>query len=173
MTLAKTISGNKAAYVVIAGKKYEQFAVEMGKHVDYLLVIGTDWKVIPLENMIAGLQGCQVKIISGVKSSDEAKLALATLEQGADGVLLDSSDLSEIKEGYEGSRAIGKRAPGPHTSQGGLGQAGGDGRPGLCGYRQHDGPRRGNAHRLRRRGGYSWCTASQRTAPMWLRVPSG
>ena len=95
--LAKTISGTKAAYVVIAGKKYEQFAVEMGKHVDYLLVIGTDWKVIPLENMIAGLQGSPVKIISGVKSSDEAKLALATLEQGADGVLLDSSDPSEIK----------------------------------------------------------------------------
>ena len=96
--LAKTISGTRAAYVVIAGKKYEQFAVEMGKYVDYLLVIGTDWKVIPLENMIAGLQGSSVKIISGVKSSDEAELALATLEQGADGVLLDSTDLSEIKK---------------------------------------------------------------------------
>jgi 3-dehydroquinate synthase II len=97
IALAKNIEGPKAGYVVIAGKKYEQFAVELGKHVDYLLVIGTDWKVIPLENMIAGLQGVQVKIISGVKSAEEAGLALGTLEQGADGVLLDSSDLSEIK----------------------------------------------------------------------------
>ena len=59
--LARSISGAKAAYVVISGKKYEEFAVEMGRMVDYLLVIGTDWKVIPLENMIAGLQGRAVK----------------------------------------------------------------------------------------------------------------
>ena len=97
IALAKTIPGAKAGYVVIANKKYEQFAVELGKHVDSLLVIGTDWKVIPLENMIAGLQGVQVKIISGVKTAEEAKLALATLEHGAHGVLLDTSDPSEIK----------------------------------------------------------------------------
>jgi len=98
IALAKEIEGCKAAYVIISGKKYEQFAVEIGKHVDYLLVIGTDWKVIPLENMIAGLQGTKVKIISGVKSTEEAELALATMEQGADGILLDTSDLSEIKK---------------------------------------------------------------------------
>jgi 3-dehydroquinate synthase II len=97
IALAKTVEGPKAGYVVIAGKRYEQFAVELGKHVDYLLVIGTDWKVIPLENMIAGLHGTKVKIISGVKSAEEAELALGTLEQGSDGVLLDTSDPSEIK----------------------------------------------------------------------------
>jgi 3-dehydroquinate synthase II len=101
IALAKTIEGPKAGYVVVAGKRYEQFAVELGKHVDYLLVIGTDWKVIPLENMIAGLHGVNVKIISGVKSAEEAELALGTLEQGADGVLLDTSDLSEIKRVQE------------------------------------------------------------------------
>jgi 3-dehydroquinate synthase II len=97
-SIARSISGGRAAYVVIAGKRYEEFAVEMGRIVDYLLVIGTDWKVIPLENMIAGLQGSSVKIISGIKTSDEARLALATLEKGAAGVLLDSPDPSEIKK---------------------------------------------------------------------------
>ena len=95
--LARSLAGAKAAYVVISGKKYEEFAVEMGKLVDYLLVIGTDWKVIPLENMIAGLQGSSVKIISGVKTAEEASLALTTLEKGSAGVLLDSIDPSEIK----------------------------------------------------------------------------
>jgi 3-dehydroquinate synthase II len=98
IALAKTIDGLKAAYVVIANKMYEQFAVEIGRHVNYLLVIGTDWKVIPLENMIAGLQGVKVKIISGVKTAEEAEVALATLEHGADGVLLDTADVSEIKK---------------------------------------------------------------------------
>jgi 3-dehydroquinate synthase II len=97
IALAKSIEGPKAAYVVIANKRYEQFAVEMGKHVDYLIVIGTDWKVIPLENMIAGLQGLKVKIISGVRTAEEAKLVLSTLEKGSDGVLLVTEDPSEIK----------------------------------------------------------------------------
>ncbi|RQW77141.1 MAG: 3-dehydroquinate synthase II [Methanothrix sp.] len=95
--LAKSVSGAKAGYVVIVNKRYEEFAVELGRSVDYLLVIGTDWKVIPLENMIAGLQGVKVKIISGVKTAEEATLALATLETGSDGVLLDTTDISEIK----------------------------------------------------------------------------
>jgi 3-dehydroquinate synthase II len=100
-SLAEIVCGAKAAYVVIANKKYEEFAVELGRQVDYLIVIGTDWKVIPLENMIAGLQGAPVKIISGVKTAEEARLALATLEKGSDGVMLDSPDPSEIKRVME------------------------------------------------------------------------
>ena len=86
-----------AAYVLIKGKEYEKFAVELGKICDHLIVIGTDWKVIPLENLIAALQKHDVEIIAGVKSSSEAKVALETLEKGADGVLLDTSNPSEIK----------------------------------------------------------------------------
>jgi len=87
-----------AGYVVIKNKKYEEFALELGKVCDYLIAIGTDWKVIPLENLIAGLQKLDVQIIAGVRDAEEAKLALETLEHGSDGILLDSDDLSEIKK---------------------------------------------------------------------------
>jgi len=87
-----------AGYVVIKNKKYEQFAVELGKSCDYLIVIGTDWKVIPLENLIAGLQKLDVEIIAGVQNAEEAKLALETLEHGSDGVFLDTDNFSEIKK---------------------------------------------------------------------------
>ncbi len=90
----KTVAG----YVIIKNKKYEEFAVELGKTCDYLVVIGTDWKVIPLENLIAGLQKLDVEIIAGVQNAEEAKLALLTLEHGSDGVLLDTDDISEIKK---------------------------------------------------------------------------
>ncbi len=90
----KTVAG----YVIIKNKKYEQFALEFGKACDYLVVVGTDWKVIPLENLIAGLQKLDVEIIAGVRNFEEAKLALETLEHGSDGVLLDTDDLSEIKK---------------------------------------------------------------------------
>ena len=43
IALSKTVEGPKAGYVVIADKRYEQFAVELGRHVDSLLAIGTDW----------------------------------------------------------------------------------------------------------------------------------
>ncbi len=91
---SKTVAG----YVVIKNKKYEQFALELGKSCDYLVVISTDWKVIPLENLIAGLQKLDVEIIAGVRNAEEAKLALETLEHGSDGVLLDTDNLSEIKK---------------------------------------------------------------------------
>ncbi|MDP2766028.1 MAG: 3-dehydroquinate synthase II, partial [Candidatus Methanoperedens sp.] len=90
----KTVAG----YVVIKNKKYEQFALELGKSCDFLIVIGTDWKVIPLENLIAGLQKLDVEIIAGVQNAEEAKLALETLEHGSDGVLLDTDNLYEIKK---------------------------------------------------------------------------
>jgi 3-dehydroquinate synthase II len=90
----KTVAG----YVIIKNKKYEQFAVELGKSCDYLVVIGTDWKVIPLENLIAGLQKLDVEIIAGVQNAEEAKLALETLEHGSEGVLVDTDNLSEIKK---------------------------------------------------------------------------
>jgi len=98
---AKRLSGEGktiAGFVIIKNKKYEEFALELGKACDYLLVIGTDWKVIPLENLIAGLQKLDVRIIAGVRDSEEAKLALETLEHGSDGILLDTDDLSEIKK---------------------------------------------------------------------------
>ena len=89
----KTVAG----YVVIQNKEYERFAAELGRVCDYLIMVGTDWKVIPLENLIAGLFEEDVKIIAGVRDSEEAKVALETLEHGSDGILIDTDDPSEIK----------------------------------------------------------------------------
>lgn len=86
-----------AGYVVIKNKKYEEFAAELGSICDYIIVVGTDWKVIPLENLIAGLQEKEVDIIAGVRNAEETRLALETMEHGSEGVLLDTDDVSEIK----------------------------------------------------------------------------
>jgi 3-dehydroquinate synthase II len=86
-----------AGYVVIKNKQYEKFAAELGKICDYIIVVGTDWKIIPLENLIAALQELDVKIISGVSDYEETAIAFETMEHGSDGVLLDTDDLSEIK----------------------------------------------------------------------------
>jgi 3-dehydroquinate synthase II len=86
-----------AAFVRLQGKQYERLAVLLGKACDYLVVEGRDWKVIPLENLIAELQGAQVKIIAKAENVDEASVALQTLEKGADGVLIRTDDPSKVR----------------------------------------------------------------------------
>jgi len=93
-----------AGYVEIRGKEYERFVVNIADYCNYVIVIGKDWKIIPLENIIAELQKKEAKVIAGVQSAEEARTAFETLEYGADGVLLDTDDVSEIK------RAVGIRA---------------------------------------------------------------
>ncbi len=87
-----------AAYVEIASKKHEELAAKLGKIADYLILLGKDWTVIPLENIIADLQKEDVKILAAVSTFEEAKLALETLEYGTDGVLLCPDNISTIKK---------------------------------------------------------------------------
>ncbi|HTX43562.1 MAG TPA: 3-dehydroquinate synthase II, partial [Methanocella sp.] len=86
-----------AAFVRLEGKQYERLAVLLGKACDFLVIEGKDWKVIPLENLIAELQGTPVKIIAKAENLDEASVALQTLEKGADGVLIRTDDPSKIR----------------------------------------------------------------------------
>ncbi len=94
-------SKTNAGYVEIRGKKYERFVVDIADYCNYVIVIGKDWKIIPLENIIAELQKKKAKVIEGVQSAEEARTAFETLEYGADGVLLDTGDVSEIKRAVE------------------------------------------------------------------------
>ncbi len=94
----KRIGKIVTAYVEITSKKHEQLARVLGKDVDYLILMGRDWKVIPLENIIADLQKEDVKIIAAVSDHAEAKVALETLEHGTDGVLLCPQEIIEIKK---------------------------------------------------------------------------
>lgn len=87
-----------AAYVEITSKNHEKLASLLGKHADYLILMGKDWKVIPLENIIAELQKEDVKLIAAVTDYEEAKLALETLEYGTDGVLICPHEISQIKK---------------------------------------------------------------------------
>ncbi|MFZ2071913.1 MAG: 3-dehydroquinate synthase II [Halobacteriota archaeon] len=92
---------DNAVYVEIRGKDSEQFAVNLADYCNYVVVTGTDWKIIPLENIIAELQQKEAKVIAGVQSAEEARTAFETLEYGADGVLMDADDISELKRTVE------------------------------------------------------------------------
>lgn len=91
------LSEYDAALVIIEDKSLERLAATAASRVGTVLVVGTDWKVIPLENLIADLQGEDVVLIAGAGSGSEVKVALETLEVGSDGALLDTGDVNEVK----------------------------------------------------------------------------
>ena len=95
---AKNAGKTVCAYIKITDKAHEQLAVELGKIVDYIILIATDWTIIPLENIIADLQKESVKIIAAVKNRDDAKVAMETLEIGTDGVIFEPEEFSQIKD---------------------------------------------------------------------------
>ena len=88
------------AYVRVFNEDFESFAEEAAEDAQYTIVVGEDWTIIPLENLIARI-GDETELIAGVESAAEAKTAFETLETGADGVLLDSDDPDEIRETVE------------------------------------------------------------------------
>lgn len=94
----KNLGQSVAAYIEIIDKDHEQLARKLGKTVDYLILVGKDWTVIPLENILADLQSENVKIIAAVTDEYEAKLALETLEIGTDGVIFEPKDFAQIKK---------------------------------------------------------------------------
>ncbi|MCS7118653.1 MAG: 3-dehydroquinate synthase II [Archaeoglobaceae archaeon] len=67
---------------------------------DISLLKFSDWKVIPLENIIAMKKG---KALVIVEDLEDAKLALTTLEKGADGIVV-KGNREELKKYYEISK---------------------------------------------------------------------
>ena len=86
-----------AGYVRIMDERYEEFAEAVAAEAEYTVVVGEDWQIIPLENLIARI-GEETTLVAGVQSAAEAETAYETLEIGADAVLLDADDPDEIHE---------------------------------------------------------------------------
>ncbi len=95
---AKSEGKTVCAYIKITDKVHEQLAVKLGPIVDYIILVGTDWTIIPLENIIADLQKEDVEIIAAVRDLDGAKVALETLEHGTDGIIFEANDFNTTKK---------------------------------------------------------------------------
>ena len=95
----RELKGTKRAVAVkltIRGREDQETAIKAAElSSDYIIIRCQEWKVIPLENLIARTRG-RSKLLAEVSSAEEAKLALETLELGADGVVLKTSNLDEL-----------------------------------------------------------------------------
>jgi 3-dehydroquinate synthase II len=101
LSALRTASGGAdAGYVRIFDESYEAFAEAVAEAADHTIVVGENWQIIPLENLIARI-GEETDLVAGVTSAEEARTAYETLEIGADAVLLDTDDPGEIRDTVE------------------------------------------------------------------------
>ena len=87
-----------AVKVSMKGREDEKIiAKAVESSCNYVILDCPDWKVIPLENVIAMTRG-KTKLLAEVSCAKDAKLALETLELGADGVVLKTASIEELAE---------------------------------------------------------------------------
>ncbi|MFC6615278.1 3-dehydroquinate synthase II [Halopenitus salinus] len=99
-TLRRRDDRVQGVYTRILDERYEAFAEDAANDAEYTIVVGEDWTIIPLENLIARV-GDDTHLVAGVTSAEEARTAFETLETGADGVLVDSDSPDEIRGAVE------------------------------------------------------------------------
>ncbi len=94
------------AFVEVTNKADEQRVARMPPSQTAVLKM-RDWKVIPIENLIAQRGNLFVE----VGGADEAKLMTEILEKGVDGVVLRSQNVSEIKRTVAAVKGISATVP--------------------------------------------------------------
>ena len=86
-------------WVEVRGAKDLDLAVESSLKKDYKFVVVdcTNWKIIPLENLIGEFRRRHRKIYAFMKAESDIKLAFSILEKGVDGVVIPYSSLRGSK----------------------------------------------------------------------------
>ncbi|HEU5221549.1 MAG TPA: 3-dehydroquinate synthase II [Candidatus Nitrosotalea sp.] len=65
---------------------------------DFVVIEVKDWKIIPLENIIAKLHKIHTEIFAVANTSDEVRKMFSILEIGVDGVIFSTNSINEVKE---------------------------------------------------------------------------
>ena len=68
------------------------------KGLDFVVIEVKDWKIIPLENIIAKLHKIHTKIFAIAKTPEEVRKMFSILEVGVDGVIFNTSSINEVRE---------------------------------------------------------------------------
>jgi len=107
----KAKKGNKivCANVTVKSKGDEKKIIDLAEaSADYIIAMFQDWRIIPLENLIAQTRG-KSKLLVYAANAQEAKLALETLELGADGIVAEITDLEEITRIHRAVKEVNSR----------------------------------------------------------------
>lgn len=108
-TSAKYVVLNKASTAKLKGKKIgrrfkvlsnsdiENILKAAKKGLDFVIIEVKDWKIIPLENIIAKLHKIHTKIFALARSPKEVRKMFSILDVGVDGVIFNASSINEVR----------------------------------------------------------------------------
>ena len=97
---ALKIRGKKIGrkFKVLSNKDIENIFESAKKGLDFVIIEVKDWKIIPLENIIAKLHKIHTEIFTVARNVKEVRKMFSILDVGVDGVIFQTSSISEVKE---------------------------------------------------------------------------
>lgn len=95
-------------FKILSNADIENVLTSAKKGLDFVVIEVKDWKIIPLENIIAKLHKVHTKIFALARSPKEARKMFSILEVGVDGVIFSTSSINEVREAlvYLGTRSF-------------------------------------------------------------------
>ena len=106
----KKIRGKKIGkqFKILSNKDIEGVFDTAKKGLDFVIIEVKDWKIIPLENIIAKLHKIHTKIFAIARTPEEVRKMFSILEVGVDGVIFSTSSINEVREAmvYLGTRSF-------------------------------------------------------------------
>ena len=104
------IKGKKIGrkFQVLSNKDIEDILTIAKQGLDFVIVEVKDWKIIPLENIIAKIHKINTKIFAIARTPEEARKMFSILEVGVDGVIFTTSSINEVREAmvYLGTKSF-------------------------------------------------------------------
>ena len=98
--LAKKPKGKKVGrkFKILSNEDIENVLNIAKKGLDFVIVEVKDWKIIPLENIIAKLHKIHTKIYAIARTPEEVRKMFSILEVGVDGVIFSTPSIGEVRE---------------------------------------------------------------------------
>jgi 3-dehydroquinate synthase II len=86
---------------VLSNSDIDEIDMAASAGAQFIIVDASDWKIIPLENIIAKLHRSKTKVYTTARSATEVATMFAVLELGVDGVILATDSEDEIERAQQ------------------------------------------------------------------------
>lgn len=95
-------------FQVLSNTDIENILTIAKRGLDFVIIEVKDWKIIPLENIIAKLHKINTKIFAIANTPEEVRKMFSILEIGVDGVIFNTGSINEVREAmvYLGTRSF-------------------------------------------------------------------
>lgn len=95
-------------FTVSSNRDIDRAVAEAEGGLDFVVVEARDWKIIPLENIVARLHKANAAVFTTAGSPADVRKAFSILDVGLDGVILETSSAADVQSAlsYMGSRSF-------------------------------------------------------------------